>query len=69
MEDTHIYYIQVRGLVQAEDIESIRPPGLMIYPLGEKGTNLRVCTDQAGMIGFIRLLNGLGFVLLSISCN
>jgi len=69
MDDVNIYHIQVRGRLAAEDIESFSPPGFTMEQMEGNDTCLAVRTDQSGMIGLIRHLHGLGFVLLSISCT
>ncbi|MEA4906050.1 MAG: hypothetical protein GYA17_05950 [Chloroflexi bacterium] len=66
MGDAGIYYIRVRGLLAAGDIEPFSPPGLHIAPLGEEGSLLSVCTDQAGVIGLIRSLHGMGIILQAL---
>lgn len=68
MEDIHTYQILVRGRVEADDILSISPPGLVFEPMEEFMTGLSICTDQSGLIGLIRHLHGLGLVLLSVRC-
>jgi hypothetical protein len=67
--DLYTYQLQIRGQVEAADIQSISPPGLVLEPAGEARTLLTFTTDQSGLVGLIRHLHGLGFVLLSIQCQ
>ena len=68
MDDVRTYRIQVHGLVEEEDINPTSPLRLTIEHVGETSTSVTFRTDQAGMIGLIRHLHGLGLVLLSLIC-
>jgi len=68
MNDVHRYRIKVRGKVEASDINATSPLRLNVERFDEEATFLSVRTDQSGLIGLIRHLHGLGFMLLSIDC-
>lgn len=65
--DQHLYRLQIAGPVAENDIMAFSPPGTIIEPAGEAGTILTVRTDQSGLVGLIRHLHGLGFVLLAFT--
>ena len=69
MNDVCTYQIQLHGQAAQGDIESFSPPGLKLQTYGDSNTMLSVRTDQAGLIGLIRHLHGLGFVILSVACD
>ncbi len=66
MDDIITYQIRVRGPVEEEDLNANSPLQPTVAETGPLATLLTVRTDQSGMIGLIRHLHGLGFVLLSI---
>jgi hypothetical protein len=65
--DQRLYRIHIAGQVAESDIAAFSPPGTTIEPAGEAGTILTVRTDQSGLVGLIRQLHGLGFVLLAFT--
>ena len=68
-EDVCTYKILVRGYVDAGDINLTSPLYLDVDQTGGNETLLSVSTDQAGLVGLIRHLHGLGLVLLSVSSS
>jgi hypothetical protein len=69
-DDFHTYMIQIRGQLQEADIASISPPELFIEQRPDDRTLLTIIADQSMLVGLIRHLHGLGFVLISvISCE
>jgi hypothetical protein len=68
MDDVHMYRIKVRGRVQASDLNATSPLRLSVERVEQASTILSLRTDQSGLIGMIRHLHGLGFMLLSIDC-
>jgi hypothetical protein len=79
MNDVCTYHIQLRGHVDEGDINATSPLQMMVvqveadkeHPV-DKGypytaTLITICADQAGLIGLLRHLHGLGFVFLSVS--
>lgn len=68
MNDVHLYQIKLRGNVEARDINVNSPLHLNVERLDRGATLLSVHTDQSGLIGLMRHLHGLGFMLLSIDC-
>ncbi len=71
---THIdqqaeYVVRVHGHVDASLLDESGPVRIAGVAAGgerEAATELRVVTDQAGLIGLIRHLHGLGIVLLAV---
>ena len=62
----HLYRIQIGGQVTANDILAFSPRGAKIEPDGEASSSLTVFADQSGLVGLIRQLHGLGFVLIAL---
>ena len=69
MDDICLYEVQIRGQVDENDLNSMSPTTMTIERAEPASTYIHVRTDQAGMIGLIRHLHGLGFFLLSITCH
>ena len=67
MIDLRLYRIHIAGQVTEGDIVAFSPPGTTIEPAGEAGSILTARTDQSGLVGLLRHLHGLGFVLLAFN--
>lgn len=67
MNDTCIYRIELRGQVDEREINMMSPIQVTVEPAGGGATPLTTCTDQAGLIGLLRHLHGLGFVVLAMT--
>lgn len=67
MDDSCTYFIQLRGQVAADEINTRSPLLLTLVNTDPASTRLTVTTDQAGLIGLLRQLHGLGFVILSVN--
>jgi hypothetical protein len=67
MDDIHLYQIQIAGQVAESDISAFCPASTKIAPCGNTYSVLTVHTDQSGLVGLIRQLHGLGFVLLAFN--
>ena len=66
-EDTCTYTILIRGQVGEDEINSTSPIHLTVEPCANSTMLLTAQTDQSGMIGLIRHLNGMGFILITIT--
>ncbi|HEX2981659.1 MAG TPA: hypothetical protein VHO48_15445 [Anaerolineaceae bacterium] len=66
MEDVCVYQFTVRGWLSIEDVNALSPVSLEVEREGAGASVLRARTDQAGMIGVIRHLHGLGLMLEAI---
>lgn len=66
MEDVNFYHIRVRGPVDEADLNAGSPQHLTVAESGPDGALLTFSADQAGMVGLIRHLHGLGYVLLAV---
>jgi len=69
MNDIRTYHIQIRGQVDENEINATSPLQMTVVHRDQAATLFSVCTDQSGLIGLMRHLHGLGFVLLSIKCE
>ena len=65
-DDTHVYQLELRGQVDADEINVASPLQLTVVSAGAEATRLAVRTDQSGLIGLIRHLHALGFVFLAV---
>jgi hypothetical protein len=66
MEDVNAYHIRVRGPVDQDDLNAGSPLHMIVAESGPDAALLTVSADQAGMVGLIRHLHGLGYVLLAV---
>ena len=71
MTDICTYEIRLRGQVDEDEINTLSPLDLALEPIASNqgdrpATLFTVRTDQAGVVGLLRHLHGLGFVFLSI---
>lgn len=66
MDDGCCYQIRIQGSVAEEDINTTSPLRLMLEREENGSTYFSVCADQSSLVGLIRHLHGLGFVLQSI---
>jgi hypothetical protein len=67
MDDTCTYFIQLRGQVAADELNTRSPLLLTLIDAEPAVTRLTATTDQAGLIGLLRHLHGSGFVILSVN--
>jgi hypothetical protein len=61
-----IYELRLLGEVSEDDVNRMSPCGVSLDRRDETTTTFRAATDQAGMIGLMRYLHGMGFVILSV---
>ncbi len=66
MKDNCIYRIRLRGPLHEQDRCVLGPVELKIVRRGQVVTLITPGTDQAGLIGLLRYLHGLGLVILSV---
>jgi hypothetical protein len=69
IDDIHTYIIKVNGYVDQEDINAASPVNISVDWANESTTNLLACTDQSGLIGILRHLHSMGFVLIAVQVN
>jgi|GEM_PF-741475 len=69
MPDQHTYLIQLRGSVDIDELNALTPLRMMQARAEATTTRVTATTDQAGLIGLMRHLHGLGFQFLSIKCE
>ena len=67
MNDMCTYHIQLRGQVDEGEINAMSPLQMTVQRADTTATLFTVRTDQSGLIGLMRHLHGLGFVLVSVS--
>ncbi len=66
MNDLGKYGIQVDGRVNGNELNALSPLEISVERVDAESTWLTVLTDQSGLIGLLRHLHGLGFVLLRV---
>jgi hypothetical protein len=59
----------VRGQVDHDDLNAISPIQMTIKDADQTASSFTINTDQSGLIGLLRYLNGRGLVLLSVICQ
>ncbi len=69
LEEVRIYWIEIYGTVAEDEINAAAPLNLTVARAGQEKTALAVSADQAGLIGLLRHLHGMGFVLLSVQVD
>ncbi len=67
MDDIHAYHIQLQGQVSETDINARSPLHMVMERGGAAVTLFSIRTDQSGLIGLLRYLHALGFVVLSLT--
>ncbi len=66
MDDICNYQVEVRGRVEESDLNAMSPLQVMQVQASTASTLFTVCTDQSGLLGLLRHLNGRGLMLLSV---
>ncbi len=69
MNGANVYHVQIRGLIDEAEINTMSPLQLVKDWAETAVTQFSVQTDQSGLIGLLRHLHGLGFVFLSVYCE
>ncbi len=69
MPDQHTYLIQLHGSVDIDELNALTPLRISGTRAEATTTQVTVCSDQAGLIGLLRHLHGLGFQFLSVTCQ
>ena len=67
MDDLSYYQIVVRDPVSETDLNRLSPVQVVVAQVDPTATRLSVQTDQSGLIGLMRHLHALGFVILAMS--
>lgn len=71
MNDLCAYTIQLRGQVSESEINALVPLRLAAaesdVQAGTGATRFTLRSDQSGLIGLMRSLHGLGFIILSVN--
>jgi hypothetical protein len=66
MDDMGTYLVQLRGKVDEGEINATSPIHMTVARTGTDASLLAMSTDQSGLIGLLRHLHGLGYVLVSV---
>ena len=69
MPDQYTYLIQLRGPVDIDELNALTPLRMTRVRAEATTTLVTMSTDQAGLIGLMRHLHGLGFQFLSVICE
>jgi hypothetical protein len=67
MSDLASYTIVVRDPVSATDLNRLSPVQVVVAQVDPAATHLTAQTDQSGLIGLMRHLHALGFIILAMS--
>ena len=67
MPDQHTYLIRLRGSVDVVELNARTPLRMTVVRADTTTTLVTMSTDQAGLIGLMRHLHGLGFQFLSVN--
>ncbi len=67
MNDLCNYHLRIAGQVDEGELNALSTLEMKIERIEADSTWLSVHTDQSGLIGLMRHLHGLGFVLLSFA--
>jgi len=67
MQEICTYHIAVQGQVNENELNTMSPLEMSVVRKDSAYTVFVTQTDQSGLIGLIRHLHGLGFVLLSFT--
>lgn len=65
MENVFTYQVRVRGEVCESDINTGSPLQARLLASSPAASLVAANTDQAGLVGWLRYLHGMGFDLLS----
>jgi len=65
--DEHIYTLKFSGTLADDFLAGYCPEGTRLTVESNTFTLSNLCTDQAGLLGIVRSLHNLGYVLLSLS--
>lgn len=66
MNDTCAFHVRLRGRVDEAEINSMSPLQMSVEQAEADATLFSIRTDQSGLIGLLRHLHALGFIILSI---
>jgi hypothetical protein len=67
MSQKGLYLIQLRGLVDVNDLNAISPHQMTAVQQQAGVTWVSIQTDQSGVVGLLSLLHNLGLTLLSFA--
>jgi hypothetical protein len=66
MDDVRTYLIRIRGPIDEDELNARSPLHLNVEARDAQCTEVTLNADQAAVIGVLRHLHGMGFVLLSV---
>jgi hypothetical protein len=69
MPDQHTYLIELQGSVEVDELNARAPLKILPVRADSATTLISATSDQAGLIGLLRHLHGLGFQFISITCE
>ncbi len=68
MNDICTYTIQLRGQLSQAELSAMSPvAGIAVERAAPGSTTFTISTDQSGLIGLLRYLHGLGYIILSMT--
>ena len=69
MMDMALYHVQIRGEVAEDEVNVLTPLQMARQGTDATGTTFSVCSDQSGLVGLLRHLHSLGFLILFFQRN
>ena len=66
LQNTYIYRIEVEGRINEETFNTASPIQIKVENPQHSSTLVTVYTDQSGIIGLLRHLHRLGFVVIAL---
>lgn len=67
LQNTYIYQIEVEGSINEEIFNTASPIQIEVENIQHSITLITVYTDQSGIIGLLRHLHRLGFVVIALN--
>ncbi|NDJ53813.1 MAG: hypothetical protein GYB68_12130 [Chloroflexi bacterium] len=66
MTDVTSYRIEIKGPFDEADLNAMSPLRMTVMRSALESTLVTACTDQAGVLGLLRYLNGRGITFFSV---
>jgi len=66
--DLRSYTLQLSGVLEDDFVASHCPPETVVLRKDNTTSLTNLHTDQSGMIGLLRHLHNLGYIILSVNC-
>ncbi|MCS6887932.1 hypothetical protein [Chloroflexus sp.] len=67
ISDRQLYCLTLRGRIDEEFVMTCCPPGTLLSYTNDTSRLAPIRTDQAGLLGLLRHLHNLGYVILALT--